>query len=192
MCGRYTLGELDEIDILQEILGQVTYCFDKKDAAFWGREIYPTAQAPVLTQQRKLVLSKWGFDRARGTGVIFNARSETLLQSSFWRRYLPGGRCVIPAKNYFEWEHVGKKAGDKYVFSRLQNQPLYLAGIMDIQSPSHHYAVITRSAAPNIRFVHDRMPLILTEDMLSAWLAPVLDPGLLTLESAPVECRRAE
>ncbi len=192
MCGRYTPGEMDTVDILHGILGQITDCFDKKDVSLWSREIYPTARAPVLTQQRKLMLSKWGFDRARGTGVIFNARSETLLQSNFWKRYLPSGRCVIPAKNYFEWEHVGKKAGDKYVFFRSPNQPLYLAGIMDVQSPSRPYAVITRCAAPNIRFVHDRMPLILTEEMLSAWLDPVLDSRLLTLESAPVECRRVE
>ena len=192
MCGRYTLGDWDTVDILQNILGQVTYSFDKKDADFWNREIYPTAQAPVLTQQRELVLSKWGFDRARGSGVIFNARSETLLQSSFWKRYLPGGRCIIPAKNYFEWEHVGKKTGDKYIFSRLPDRPLYIAGIMDVQSTAHHYAVITRPAASNIRFVHERMPLILREEMLSAWLAPVLDPVLLAVESIPVECRRIE
>lgn len=190
MCGRYTLGEMDETDILQDILGHITYSFDKKAAGFWSREIYPTAHAPVLTQQRELVLSKWGFDRARGTGVIFNARSETLLQSGFWKRYLPGGRCIIPAKSYFEWEHVGKKTGAKYIFRRPQDQPLYFAGIMDVHSRSRPYAVITRSASQNIRFVHDRMPLILTEDMLSAWLSPIVDPKLLDLESALVECKR--
>ncbi len=192
MCGRYTLGELDETDILQDILGKVTYCFDPRDEKLWNREIYPTAHAPVLTQQREIVLSKWGFDRVRGAGVIFNARSETLLQSGFWKKYLPNGRCVVPAKNYFEWEHVGKKTGDKYIFLRPQNRPLYFAGITDVRSPSHPYAVITRSASQNLRFVHDRMPLILTEDMLSAWLDPIMDPKLLILESPPLECRRIE
>ena len=55
------------------------------------------------------------------------------------------------------------------------------AVVLDAQTSSlqaglPHFVVLTREPADSIRFTHDRMPLILSEDHLFSWLAPTTNP----------------
>lgn len=72
MCGRYTIftdQQNDEMaDILQQVQNQV-----KTD------EIYPTNPAPVILAD-KVQAFYWGFLKFKSTGVIINARAETVAE----------------------------------------------------------------------------------------------------------------
>ena len=47
---------------------------------------------------------------------------------------------------------------------------LYLAGFYDTAPAHNAYVIMTTAANPFISSYHDRMPLILSPDMLSQWL----------------------
>ncbi len=39
-----------------------------------------------------------------------------------------------------------------------------------------YFAVLTRDSSPDIAFIHDRMPLIMPEDLADDWIDPKKDP----------------
>jgi len=82
-------------------------------------------------------------------------------------------RCLIPASNYYEWEkRDGKKI--KYAIRPTKTDMLYLAGIYHLENHDGiiipTFTVLTREAAPEIAFIHHRMPVILPSDYATDWL----------------------
>ena len=75
-----------------------------------GREIVP-ANIEVIIVQGSAVMGKWGFPKWKGSGVIFNARSETALEKAMFKKPLLTQRCVIPSKGFFEWGIVNEGFG---------------------------------------------------------------------------------
>ena len=97
MCGRYQSN--NEVEMLEIIrINSLLYDELMLNEMKYDKEIYPSNVVPIITQDRKLVLSKWGFDKWDGKGIIINARSETLASSRFFSPHLKEGRCIIPAK----------------------------------------------------------------------------------------------
>ena len=129
----------------------------------------------------------WGFSRAGSSAPIVNARVETATVrpafSDSWARR----RCVIPASHYFEWAHLTdpatgkKKTGDKYMIRPKDAHETLLAGLYRTETRNGLtvpvFTVLTGEAADGIRFIHDRMPVILPEDAVGAWIAPDGDPA---------------
>ena len=118
-------------------------------------------------------MMKWGFSREKK--LVFNARSETAGQLSFFSDSFLRRRCIIPAAGYFEWDHREKKP-PKYRFSPINGDVLYLAGLYRFEEGRPVFTVLTRPAAPMLRCFHDRMPVLLHEEELQAWLDPHNDP----------------
>ena len=54
---------------------------------------------------------------------------------------------------------------------------MYMAGIYRREEGEPHpvFSIITRDAAPQIRHIHDRMPVILDEAAAKQWLTPGAD-----------------
>ena len=89
-------------------------------------------------------------------------------------------RCAVPASCYFEWEHLTSpdgrtKTGARY---RLQDGSAltWLCGLYRMEEGVPCFVVLTREPGENIRFIHDRMPLILPEDAVSEWIRPDTRP----------------
>ncbi len=82
-------------------------------------------------------------------------------------------RCLIPASNYYEWEHRGGKA-IKYAIRPEHSRMLYLAGIYHLEKHEDvivpTFTILTREASPGISFIHDRMPVILPVEVTTDWL----------------------
>ena len=170
MCGRYYIsiedGEL--MDILKEVQSKV-------DVAVRTGEIFPTNIVPVIPSDGSPRAMRWGFLKFDGKGHIINARSETAAEKAMFRKPLHEGRCLIPASNYFEWMTVdGRKM--KYAISR-GGAPLYMAGLYRYEKGSDLPAmvILTRAAAPEISFIHDRMPVILPREKQMSWLDGNID-----------------
>lgn len=104
----------------------------------------------------------WGFPKHEGSGLIINARAETLLDKPFFRESALHRRCVIPASGFYEWN----RWKEKVTFRRGDSPVLYMAGIYR----EFHFVIVTTQANESMAPVHDRMPLILDEEEAAAWL----------------------
>lgn len=114
-------------------------------------------------------LSTWGFPRfGAGKGVVINARSETADERSMFKKSLHTRRCVIPTTGFFEWTQTGPKT--KYRFNLPEDNTLYLAGLYNIFQNENKYVILTTVANQSIVDVHNRMPVILTKNMIEDWI----------------------
>lgn len=152
-------------------------------------EMRPTDIVPVLAPNRAgrqaVFPMLWGFTLEGRASPVINARSETAAQKPTFRESWKSRRCVIPASYYFEWEHLQnaagqKKSGDKFMLQTPDSEMTYLAGLYRMESRRDLsypvFTILTRAPGESIRFIHDRMPLILPKSAVGAWLSPQGDP----------------
>ena len=199
MCCRYWTDESPELRPIVEEMNRsplMRKWQDKAKVKSYG-EIFPTDVVPVIAPNRSGLRSvypmKWGYS---GKSLLMNARSETAAVRPMFRGLWETRRCVIPASCYFEWEHrltpEGKKiTGGKY---RLQAESAltWLCGLFRVEEGVPCFVILTRDAGENIRFIHDRMPLILPTDAARRWLLPDADPeALLPLAQTDLRFRPA-
>ena len=175
MCGRSFIDGDDLPEELERILEELNRKNTPKNLKTSG-EIFPSDVVPVLANSRRQDVQpfamRWGYSFPGGRPVI-NARAETAAEKPLFRDGMRQRRCLIPASSYFEWERrEGQKT--KYAIRPAGAEMLYLAGIYHLENhdgavvPS--FAILTRSAAPEIAFIHDRMPVILPPDCARDWL----------------------
>ncbi len=167
MCGRYYFEELSHIEwdkLLKEI----------SDELYKQGEIFPTNQVPVITSPHKAEVITWGFPNFRSPkGTVINARSETAQEKPMFRKAFMEGRCVIPSNGFFEWnQHQlttdGKK--QKLLFQETDKQDLFMAGLYRMFNGENRFVILTKQANSSIDPYHDRMPVILEEEEIEAWL----------------------
>ncbi len=146
---------------------------------------------------------QWGFHRPDGKGLIINTRSETALEKPMFRASMQSRRCLIPASWYFEWElrdgqqslldgmasfqierdslPKGKTKNAqkiKYAIRPKTTGPIYLAAIYRYEESQRLpvFSILTREPAPEIAFIHDRMPVIFSDASRNFWLDRSADP----------------
>ena len=113
-----------------------------------------------------------------------NARVESASEKASFRESGRKRRCIIPASSYFEWEHVdrgdGKKsAGPKYSICPKGQDMTWLCGLYRMEDGVPVFTVLTRDASEDVAVLHDRMPLMLPENMIAEWLDLETDPGAM-------------
>lgn len=142
-------------------------------------EIFPTDIVPVFAYEngRQIVkLMQWGFPIGDKINA-FNAKAETVLQNRAFRDSALNRRMVAVSTGFYEWQAVeGQKKKQKYVFKTVDSEFLYLAGIWNnFPVPEkglipEHFAILTTNANASVGFCHNRMPVIIREDEIEAWL----------------------
>ena len=80
-------------------------------------------------------------------------------------------RCLVPAAYYFEWEKRGREK-IKYAIGQNEQGILYMAGIYRLEKGVLVFTILTRAPADSIAFIHDRMPVILPDEVKTDWLNP--------------------
>lgn len=190
MCTRYYIDdnskELAQIVELAKA-SALTGRFQEKGAPLMTRgEIRPTNVAPVIATarsgDRKVFPMKWGYRMETAPGakpsLLLNARSETAGQKLMFQESWIKHRCIIPASFYYEWRHEkdasGKNRGPgvKYSIQPAGAEVTWLAGLYRMEDGLPHFVVLTREPSPDVAFIHDRMPLILPEDLINYWIRP--------------------
>ncbi len=175
MCGRYYIDTKQKESEILKIIEQINDRYKNSPELSKMRigEVYPTNIVPVLTPESPMLM-KWGFTRFDGKGQVINARVETVSEKPMFRKPFGENRCLVPASCFFEWEKRGTK---KHKYAIGIRDTLYMAGLYRYENNMHtpHFVIITRSAAPDIAFIHDRMPVILAKDIHKAWLSEHLD-----------------
>ncbi len=191
MCGRYYIEESDEMEqIIDRVLASpLVDKWHKTSAVRTYGEIRPTDVAAVIAPNPKgekaVFPMKWGFS---GKTLLINARIETASQKPTFRNAWKNQRCIVPASYYYEWEHLagndGKKAtGDKYILQPNGKTCTWLCGLYRIEDHMPVFVILTRDASSDIRFIHERMPLIMPEDLIDAWISPKSDPAELVQQA---------
>lgn len=185
MCGRYTVLTEDEIIEIREILKNLSMRIVRDDFENYDEEpgeLFPTNHAPVITKKDNGIAfesAKWGFKKWNSSGVIINARSETMKKKSTFSHLLETGRCIVPAGEFFEWERLptGKK---KYYAKDKSGNLLFMAGLYRDNGDEREFVIITKEATGEMAKIHDRIPVILRTDQIESWLTGEITPEDIT------------
>ena len=164
MCGRYYVDDetAREIERIIREVGQ------KLKISRTG-DICPSVSAAVLTGRREHLtaeMMKWGFPQPNRSGLLINARSETVLERRTFRDSVLNRRCIIPAKHFYEWD----KEKNKVSFYRNDQPVLYMAGFYNFLQGEDRFIILTTQANASVMKVHDRMSLILEKKELEDWV----------------------
>lgn len=181
MCGRYnfTAEQVEEIArMVQEINKRLS-----GNTVRTG-EVRPTDLAAVVTPQGPAAMS-WGFPHFKGSGVIINAKSETVTEKRMFRDSAVSRRCLIPSTGFYEWgtaeDHQlslfepapsAKTGKTKYLFNLPDMDVLYMAGFwkrfQGEEAP--RFVILTTAANSSIGDIHNRMPVVLRREEWPMWL----------------------
>lgn len=182
MCGRFTLNTSAKIIAEFFKLSEVPDIKPRYNIA-------PTQSVATVTverekMQRQFQFMRWGLipswakDMKIGSHTI-NARSETVAEKPAFRSAIKHRRCLIIADGFYEWQPQGKKK-QPYYFQMGNNEPFAIASLWENwRSPEAENVVscsiITTAANETVQPVHDRMPVILPEDVWEQWLDPSIN-----------------
>lgn len=185
MCGRYGLVLTPD---------QVQVSFDVKLDPSWifpRYNIAPTQDVLAVTLRdgkRAGEMLAWGLiphwakDKKTGYSMI-NARAESVVEKPTFKQAFRERRCLIAAERFYEWKTEGK---EKMPFSigLKQFRPFTMAGIwaqatMPDGEVVRSCSIITTEANQFMASIHNRMPVILSKDAGSIWLAPSSTEGEL-------------
>lgn len=150
--------------------------------------VAPTDPVPVIVQhesERYLAHHRWGLvpywakDLSIGARMI-NARAETVANLPAFRESLVQRRCIIPATRFYEWKKLGTS---KQPYSILRNDgfPMNFAGLWaswrhpETKERVLSCTIVTTSANVMMAELHDRMPVVLSDDALNVWLDPTIN-----------------
>ncbi|MCR5237414.1 MAG: SOS response-associated peptidase [Lachnospiraceae bacterium] len=187
MCCRYWADDsLEYREIVEEMnRSPLVGRWQKKSAVRSGGEIRPTDVVPVIAPDRRgrraVFPMKWGF---MGKSLLINARSETASVKPMFREAWRRHRCIVPSSWYFEWEHQtgsdGKvRTADKYILQQGDSVMTWMCGLYRIEEGLPVFVILTGEAGEEIRFIHDRMPLVLPRQYTDEWISPDADPERL-------------
>jgi len=190
MCGRYTYypGEFSDLRIpfkLAEPFLQFKQRFN----------IAPGQTAPIIVAKEDgniLEMYRWGLipgwakEASIGYKMI-NARSETITEKESFKRLVGNRHCLVLANGFFEWRKEGKqkiplhfklKSGASFTFPGLWDSWKQPDG-----SILRTFTVLTTASNDLVKPIHDRMPVILSEEAAQTWLAciPETVPDCLEL-----------
>jgi putative SOS response-associated peptidase YedK len=107
-----------------------------------------------------------------------NAKSETIFEKPAFRNSIMTQRCLIPVNGFFEWKHVGSEKVPYFIHPKA-HECFLLAGVYSHWKDIQHgqvvrsFSIITTDANELMADIHNskkRMPLIIAERNLSAWI----------------------
>jgi len=178
VCGRFTLTSTPEA--LAERFG-----LDAPPAATARYNIAPGQDVLVVRQQegaaREAAWLHWGlvppWSEPRDTGARrINARVESVAEKPSFRDAFRARRCLVPADGFYEWAdhggvrqpfHVALPGGALFAFAGVWERRRDAQG-----GCLESCAILTQDAAPALRALHDRMPVVLPASAYAAWLDP--------------------
>ena len=180
MCGRYALtSNLDEL--------QARFNFEARDLEYQPRyNIAPTQQSLVVTNDgsRQVEQMRWGLvpfwakDIKIGSRMI-NAVGETVSAKPAFRAAYKKRRCLVLANGFFEWRKDGKARIPFYLHLGGQ-PPIAFAGLWETwKSPDGEsiksFTIVTTQPNRFIEPIHNRMPVILSQETEALWLDPMTE-----------------
>lgn len=170
MCGRYSASRPPSL--VEE--AYAARSVDEPPPPSWN--VAPTDPCTVVVERgegRELRTLKWGLipswaDDHRIASRLINARAETIATKPAFRVALAKRRCLVPADGWYEWR-------EKRPHFISRDEPIAFAGLYERNGDVRTFTIVTTSAAPDIAYLHDRMPVVLPPGVWDAWLDPAHD-----------------
>ena len=186
MCGRYAMFAQNGGKALERLK-----TFAKRQGILLTEgEIFPGMAVPALVSLSPFPRLRelwWGFPSAAGTQrLVINARRETVRERRLFAGCLKERRCAVISTGFFEWSHDTEHR--KYIFTLPGKEILYLAGIYREGPRGGELVILTTAANASMEPVHNRMPVIVPQDLLPLWLDdPDKAESLLEFEPPALE-----
>ncbi|MEX0923341.1 MAG: SOS response-associated peptidase [Rhodovibrionaceae bacterium] len=192
MCGRFT-----QTSTLAEL--QKLFAFEEQPNLAPRANVAPTQDIGIIRLEndgkthwrsaRWGLIPAWAKDLSIGAKTI-NARAETLAEKPAFREAFARRRCLIPADGFYEWK---SDSGGKqpYRITLSDGRPFAFAGLWEVwRDPAEDRriescSIVTTEAAPAIREIHHRMPVILEGAAAAVWLEPEAETAKLQALLAP-------
>ena len=170
MCGRVYIPDDDSYRMLRLIVDYLEH----RNVKVKTGEVSPGDLAAVVASNRRCepqpFAMTWGYHLPNGK-LVFNTRSETAAEKPMFADGMRQRRCLFPAALYFEWERKAD-GKTKYAIAPKAGEGFFLAGIYRLEAGKPVFSVLTRSPSEDIAFIHDRMPVILPNEVTADWLNP--------------------
>jgi putative SOS response-associated peptidase YedK len=178
MCGRFTL--YSSIDQIKKAFA-VDVAAGGSEEAKANHNIAPGDEIFAVIRQAEKRMGKlhWGLvppwsQNTAGAAKLINARVETLHEKPSFKNAFQKKRCLIPANGFYE-----RKEKQLWYCTPATGEILGFAGIWEMWkgrdgAAYHSCAIITAEAGEAMRFIHDRMPLILKPEAFDEWLNPAI------------------
>lgn len=162
MCGRFNIDTNDLLlrGFADEVMRQ------NLDLELRTGEIFPTNTVPILSGDG-LIAGKWGFPKYKGSGVIINARAETVIEKPTFRDSFLVRRCLIPCSGYYEWD----SNKNKMFITPASERTMYLCGFYKLIDGINNFAIMTAGSRGSVEEVHNRMPLIVNNESVDDWIS---------------------
>ena len=180
MCGRFTLAS--DLDDLQGRFGFEIPNLDRQ-AQY---NIAPTQQVLTVVNdgERHGELMRWGLipfwakDSKIGSRMI-NAVGATAATKPAFRAAFKKRRCLVLADGFFEWRKDGKQKIPTYIFLKSR-EPFAFAGLWETWKAADgdivkSCTIVTTEPNELIAPIHNRMPVILSEETEALWLDPMTE-----------------
>jgi putative SOS response-associated peptidase YedK len=181
MCGRFVQHSDPEIYARQFDLNTVCESAPRYNVA-------PTQSVLAIRERdqgkRELVPLRWGLVPFWSKGPdsrysMINARAETVGAKPAYRDAFKRRRCLIPAEGFYEWR-TDEGGKTPFLIQRADRRPFAMAGLWERWRQEdgellESCTIIVTDANSLVRDIHDRMPVILNEGDIGAWLDPEND-----------------
>ena len=166
--------------------------------------VCPTQDVPVARPASggmDVTMMRWGlipsWVRSHQGPPLINARSETIEKMPAWRDAFKKRRCLMMGDGYYEW--TGEKSPKQPWYITLKNGgPFAFAALWETwKNPKGETvlstAMATTTATDSLAFIHDRMPVLLTDHAeQDAWLDPATPVAQLKALLRPYPSDRME
>ena len=176
MCGRYSLAKTkNELEV--RFKAEMLETFSPR------YNVAPTQLMPVITSDSPDGFSHfyWGItpEFAKNKPVsqkFINARGETVAEKASFKSAFQKRRCLIPADGFYEWKQLGKKSKIPHRFTLADDKLFAFAGIWEEYENEkgeikHTFLILTTAPNELVSSIHDRMPVMLTQDAEKTWLS---------------------
>lgn len=155
MCGRYKLTNKNEIKKLYDVNIDDNY------------NISPGSSVLVLADGPRIM--KWSYSPkwAKTPFNIYNARSETLYEKP---SFAESKRCVYITDGWYEWKRWfdwERRENKKVPYLHTINDNIFYIGGIYNESGC---AIVTSEAKGELSNIHDRQPVLLSENDIGSWL----------------------
>ena len=177
MCGRFTLTR--SAAEVAEHFGLATA--PALTARFNAAPTQPVLAIRAPNGAREAAMLHWGLvpfwaKHAGDAAKHINARVEMLGERPAFREAAERRRCLVPADGFYEWRGA-RGVREPHHIALPQGELFSLAGLWErwtppAGAPLESLTIVTTAATPNIRVLHERMPIVIDPPGYAAWLDP--------------------
>lgn len=131
-------------------------------------DMFPGYNVPILTVNHDTIhplVLRWGYDGFDKNKLIYNARSESVIEKPYFSKDFKSHRCVVPVVGFYEWS----KDKTKYFYKAENNSPLYLGGFYNIDK-HQSFVILTQEAIYPVNIIHHRSPIVLDKTQIKDFI----------------------